>query len=132
DTDVDRFLPIIQPGVLASDESTPNNIQGYIGDFFFRSYFFADEGTVFDGTTLRLREVSLSYDVPKAWLEKTPLGSVSLIAAGENLWYKAYNFPEGVNYDPEVLSLGVGNGRGFDFTTGPTAKRYSLTLNLTF
>ncbi|MDW3646798.1 MAG: SusC/RagA family TonB-linked outer membrane protein [Bacteroidia bacterium] len=132
DTDVDRFLPIIQPGVLASDESTPNNIQGYIGDFFFRSYFFADEGTVFDGTTLRLREVSLSYDVPKAWLDKTPLGSISLILAGENLWYKAYNFPEGVNYDPEVLSLGVGNGRGFDFTTGPTSKRYSATLNLTF
>ena len=59
-------------------------------------------------------------------------GAVSLSITGENMWYKAVNFPEGVNFDPEVLSLGVGNGRGFDFTTGPTSKRYSATLNLTF
>ena len=132
DTDVDRFLPIVQPGVLATDESTPNNIQGYIGDFFFRSYFFADEGSVFDGTTMRLREVSLSYNLPQSLLAKSPFGAINLVISGENLWYKAYNFPEGVNFDPEVLSLGVGNGRGFDYITGPTAKKYGVTLNLTF
>ena len=132
DTNVDRFLPIIQPGVLASDGSTPNNIQGYIGDFFFRSYFFADEGTIFDATHLRLREVSIAYSIPKKILESTPFGSASLVASGQNLWFNAPNFPVGVNFDPEVLSLGVGNGRGFDFFTGPTSKRYGVTLNLTF
>ncbi len=132
DTNVDRFLPIVQPGVLASDGSTPNNIQGYIGDFFFRSYFFADEGTIFDATHLRLREVSIAYSLPKSLLESTPFGSASLVASGQNLWYNAPNFPVGVNFDPEVLSLGVGNGRGFDFFTGPTSKKYGVTLNLTF
>ena len=131
DTDVDRFLPIIQPGVKASDGSK-NDIQGYMGDFFFRSYFFADEGSIFDGTTLRLREISLSYDLPANLMEKTPFGGISLILSGENMWYKAYNFPEGVNFDPEVLSFGVGNGRGFDLLTGPTAKKYGATLRLTF
>lgn len=132
DTNVDRFLPIIQPGVLASDGSTPNNIQGYIGDFFFNSYFFADEGLIFDGTFLKLREVSLSYALPKRLLEKSPFGSASVVFAGQNMWYTAPNFPEFVNYDPEVQSLGVGNGRGFDYFTGPTAKKYGVTLNLTF
>ena len=132
DTDVDRFLPIIQPGVLASDGTTPNNIQGYIGDLFFRSYFFAQEGGVFDGTVIRLREVSLAYVLPKSLLENTPFGQVGLTFSGENLWYSAPNFPAGTNFDPEVLSLGVGNGRGFDFRTGPTAKKYAVTLNLTF
>jgi len=132
DTNVDRFLPIIQPGVLASDSSTPNDIQGYIGDFFFRSYFFADEGTIFDATHLRLREVSIAYSLPKKLLESTPFGSASLVASGQNLWFNAPNFPVGVNFDPEVLSLGVGNGRGFDFFTGPTSKKYGVTLNLTF
>ncbi|NNF34208.1 MAG: SusC/RagA family TonB-linked outer membrane protein [Saprospiraceae bacterium] len=132
DTNVDRFLPIIQPGVLASDGTTPNNIQGYIGDFFFRSYFFADEGTIFDATVLRLREVTLSYRLPQSLLESSPFGSASIVLAGENLWFNAPNFPEHVNFDPEVLSLGVGNGRGFDYITGPTAKKYGVTLNLTF
>ena len=132
DTNVDRFLPIIQPGVLASDGTTPNNIQGYIGDFFFRSYFFADEGTIFDATNVRLREVTLSYQLPESLLESSPFGSASIVFAGENLWLKAPNFPEFTNFDPDVLSLGVGNGRGFDFITGPTAKKYGVTLNLTF
>jgi hypothetical protein len=65
-------------------------------------------------------------------LEKSPFGSASIVLAGENLWYKAPNFPEHTNFDPDVLSLGVGNGRGFDYITGPTAKKYGVTLNLTF
>ncbi|MEM9986652.1 MAG: SusC/RagA family TonB-linked outer membrane protein, partial [Bacteroidota bacterium] len=131
DTDFDRFLPIIQPGIRQTTESE-NDIQGYVGDLFFRSYFFADEGAVFDGTNLRLREISLSYTLPKAWLEKLPIGSLSLALVGENLWFEAFNFPAGVNFDPEVLSLGVGNGRGFDLLTGPTAKRYGGNISLTF
>ncbi len=132
DTDFNRFLPVVLPGVLASDGTTPNNIQVYAGDAFFSGYFGADEGSVFDGTTLRLREVSLSYALPTALLEGTPFGNLSFRVFGENLWYRAYNFPEGVNFDPEVLSLGVGNGQGFDFLTGPTAKKYGVALNVTF
>ena len=130
DTDVDRFVPVIMPGVKA--DGTPNDIQAYIGDTFFRAYFFANEGGVFDATTIRLREVSLSYVLPKKILEKTPFGSLGLTISGENLWYNAPNFPEGINFDPEVLSLGVGNGRGFDFRTAPTAKKYGATLSVTF
>lgn len=131
DTDFDRFLPLIQPGVRQTTESD-NDIQGYVGDLFFHSYFFADEGAVFDATNLRLREISLSYSLPAAWLEKLPIGSLSIAFVGENLWFEAFNFPAGVNFDPEVLSLGVGNGRGFDLLTGPTSKRYGGNISLTF
>ena len=132
DTDFDRFLPLILPGVLASDEATPNNIQIYMGDAFFSGYFGGEEGSIFDGTTIRLREISMSYALPKRLLDKTPFGNLSLKVFGENMWYRAVNFPEGVNFDPEVLSLGVGNGRGFDFLTGPTAKKYGIAINATF
>ena len=130
DTDVDRFLPIILPGVKA--DGSPNDLQGYIGDYFFNAYFGANEGAIFDGTVIRLRSISLSYLLPENVLASTPFGRVSVTLAGENLWYNAPNFPEGINFDPEVLSLGVGNGRGFDFRTGPTAKKYGITLNVTF
>jgi len=129
DTDVDRFQPIILPGVKA--DGTPNDIQSYMGDSFFSAYF-SDEGGVFDGTFIRLREVSLGYSIPKGLLESTPFGQINLSVIGENIWFNAPNTPEGINYDPEVLSLGVGNGRGFDFRTGPTARRIGMSLNVTF
>jgi hypothetical protein len=79
-----------------------------------------------------LREVALSYEFPRSFLENSPIGSASISLTGENLWFNALNFPEGINFDPEVLSLGVGNGRGIDFVTGPTAERIGVTLSLTF
>jgi outer membrane receptor protein involved in Fe transport len=130
DSDFDRFLPLILPGEDA--EGNANTVQGYVGDYGFAAFFGADEGTIFDGTVVRLREVSLAYSLPASLLEKTPFGSISLRVSGENLWYNAPNFPPGVNFDPEVLSLGVGNGRGFDYLTGPTAKKFGANITLTF
>jgi len=130
DTDFDRFLPFILDGVNA--DGSPNQTQIYAGDAFFEGFFGPAEGAIFDGTTLRLREVSLGYTFPKTILEKTPFGSMSLNVSGENLWFRAFNFPEGINFDPEVLSTGVGNGRGIDFLTGPTAERFGVSFNATF
>lgn len=130
DTDVNRFQPIVLPGV--DSEGNTNTTQAYLGDVSFDSYFGADEGATFDATVVRLREVSISYALPASVLSKTPFGSAGISISGENLWYNAPNFPKGLNFDPEVLSLGVGNGRGFDFRTAPTAKRWGVSLNLTF
>lgn len=130
DTDFDRFLPLILPGEDA--EGNENTVQGYAGDYAFAAFFGADEGSIFDATVIRLREIALSYDLPASLLDKTPFGSVSIRLVGENMWYFSPNFPPGVNFDPEVLSLGVGNGRGFDYLTGPTARKFGATVSLTF
>ena len=130
DTDFDRFLPFILPGSFA--DGSPNDIQIFAGDAFFEGFFGPREGQIFDGTHLRLREVALSYQLPTSILENTPIGSASISLTGENLWFNALNFPEGINFDPEVLSTGVGNGRGIDFVTGPTAERIGVVLSLTF
>ncbi len=130
DTDVNRFIPIVLPGVTR--EGNVNTVQTYLGDAGFDAYFGADAGATFDATVIRLREVSLSYAFPAAMLSKTPFGSAGITISGENLWFNAPNFPKGLNFDPEVLSLGVGNGRGFDFRTAPTARRWGVSLNLTF
>ncbi|WP_462248194.1 SusC/RagA family TonB-linked outer membrane protein [Ekhidna sp.] len=128
DSDIDRNIPVILPGV--KEDGTENDIQVYVGDEAFNS-FFNGEGFVFDGTVIRLRQVSLNYVVPKSILSKTPFGNASITISGENLWYNAPNTPEGLNFDPEISSTGVGNARGFDFRTAPTAKKYGVTLNLT-
>ena len=134
DTDFDRFFPVVLPGVIENADGTfeKNTIQTYAGDAFFSGFFGASEGSIFDGTNIRLRELSLSYAVPSKFLGKTPFGNLSFRIFGENLWFRSVNFPDGVNFDPEVLSLGVGNGQGFDFLTGPTAKKFGFSVNATF
>lgn len=135
ETGFDRFLPVIVTGLKQAADGTlvPNDIQVSANNAYWRnSGVWYDENRIFDATNVRLREVSLSYALPKSMLDKSPFGSASITFSGQNLWYKAVNFPESINFDPEVLSTGVGNGRGFDFVTGPTAKRYGATLSFSF
>lgn len=131
DTDFDRTGTFVLPGVNQNGNVNTTQI-GVTQYGFNNSGFFINEQAVYDATNLRLREISLSYSVPKKWLEKTPFGKMSISFVGQNLWFKAFNFPKHLNFDPEVLSLGVGNGQGFDYLTGPTAKRYGFNFNLTF
>ena len=135
ETAFDRFVPVVVTGLKRDSDGNlvENDIQITPNNAYWRNAgVFYDENRIFDATTVRLREISLSYGFPKSFMEKTPFGSASLTLSGQNLWYNAVNFPKSINFDPEVLSLGVGNGRGFDFVTGPTSKRFGATLNFTF
>ena len=49
-----------------------------------------------NGTTIRLREISLGYQFTGELLNKIPFKTLSLNLSGSNLWYKAVNFPDGV------------------------------------
>jgi hypothetical protein len=131
DTDFDRSGTIVLPGVTTTGNINTTQI-GWTQYGFNNSGFFINEQAIYDATNLRLREVSLSYSLPKKFLDKTPFGKISISIVGQNLWFRAFNFPEYLNFDPEVSSLGVGNGQGFDYLTGPTAKRYGFNFNLTF
>lgn len=131
DTDqLDRALSLILPGV--QEDGTPNNVQVTAANYFFDNYFFSDEAITFDGSTIRLREASLSYTLPSSVLGNSPFKAASLTVTGSNIWFRALNMPKFVNFDTDVLSTGVGNGLGFDYLTGPSARRYGATLNLTF
>lgn len=131
DTSYDRSGTVVLPGVNVNGNVNTTQI-GYTQYGFNNNGFFIREQAVYDATNLRLREISLSYSLPKKYLDKTPFGKISISIVGQNLWYKAFNFPEHLNFDPEVSSLGVGNGSGFDFFTGPTSKRFGFNFNLTF
>ncbi|HNR06962.1 MAG TPA: SusC/RagA family TonB-linked outer membrane protein [Saprospiraceae bacterium] len=131
DTEFDRDQTFILPGVKASD-GTPNDVQITASDVYFNNvFFFGDEGSMYDGTQLKLREVSLSYTVPAKLLGKTIKGA-SLTLSGNNLWNKAFNFPKYMNFDADMAGLGVGNGIGFDMLVSPTSKRFGGSLKLTF
>jgi hypothetical protein len=131
DPDVDRELTFILPGV--KQDGTPNDIQVTAANYFFNQYHTgADESNIFDGSVVRLRELSFGYDIPSSIISKTPFKRASVALSGTNLWFKALNFPPNMNFDPDVLGTGVGNGLGFDFVTGPSSRRFGGTVTLTF
>ncbi len=128
---LDRELPYILPGVLA-DGSPNNKMIDNATTYFGNLILGGDELRTWDASVLRLSEVSLTYDIPSSWLDKTPFGAASISAQGFNLWYDAYNTPDGINYDPNIAGLGVGNGSGFEYFNGVSARRYGVSLKLTF
>lgn len=128
---LDRLQSFILPGV--KEDGTPNDIQINNSTYYFNNIAFGpDEISVYDGSVVRLNEISLGYKMSSKSLENTPFGSLSISVAGYNLYYNAFNTPKGVNFDPNIIGTGVGNGRGFDFLNGPSGKRYGFSLKATF
>ena len=142
----DREFQTVSRGVLGdaktltplldgSGKKIQNNVAMSYEDLFFNSGIGPgglNEGSIFDATVFRLREISLAYELPKSILGKTPFGSATISLSGRNLWYNAPNFPKYTNFDPEVSSLGVGNSQGYDNLAVPTTKRFGVNLRCSF
>ncbi|MBT8273670.1 MAG: SusC/RagA family TonB-linked outer membrane protein [Bacteroidia bacterium] len=128
----DRKNTFILPGVNESTGQT-NTLQINNSQYYFSNVLFGPaELQIYDGSVLRLQEVSFGYTFPEKFLDKTPFGALSITASGFNLWYDAYNTPNRANFDPNVAGAGVGNSRGFDFLNGPSTKRYGLSIKASF
>jgi outer membrane receptor protein involved in Fe transport len=133
DTDFDRLQGFILPGV--KQDGTPNDIQISASQAYFNNlsgFFGGADLITFDATVIRLREASLSYELPESLLSKTPFGGISLTVSGQNLFYNAPNFPKYVNFDPETSSLGVSNVNGLEYLSGPTSRRLGASLRIRF
>jgi hypothetical protein len=129
----DRLSTFILPG-LSQETGEPNDVQINNSNFYFDNGFAspADELSIYDASVVRLREVTLGYSIPTKLLNKTPFGKLTIKASAYNMWYDAYNTPEGINFDPNVAGLGAGNGQGFDYLTGPSSKRYGISITASF
>ncbi len=84
---------------------------------------------MYDATNLRLRELSLSYSMPKKWVERTKIFSkvqFSLVARNLLFFYNAAPF------DPDlVLSTGNDN-QGIDVFGMPTTRNWGFNIKLEF
>ncbi|MEQ8575552.1 MAG: SusC/RagA family TonB-linked outer membrane protein, partial [Fulvivirga sp.] len=81
-----------------------------------------------DGSWIRLRQLTLSYQIPSSILEKLKISRASFSVQGRNLWLKT----EYTGIDPETNLTGASNGIGLDYFNMPNTKSYGATLNVTF
>lgn len=82
-----------------------------------------------DGSYMRLKNITLSYDIPKEVLSKIKLRSARVYATGQNLLtFTRYN-----GVDPEVSTFANTNtAMGTDFLTYPQSKIYQFGINIGF
>ena len=81
-----------------------------------------------DGSYLRLRNVSLSYEFDSIRLSKISVQGLRIYLTGQNL----YTWTKNPGYDPEASSEGSGLTKGGDYTGYPSARSIILGLNVTF
>lgn len=92
------------------------------------NFRFSDK-FVEDGSYLRIQNISIGYNLPKAWLSKVHIENLKLYANLQNV----YTFTKYSGYDPEIgsnnqdaLMTGIDNARY------PSPRIYTFGLNLTF
>ncbi|MEQ8240996.1 MAG: SusC/RagA family TonB-linked outer membrane protein [Cyclobacteriaceae bacterium] len=132
---------VIGPGVMYDDNGNlvPNDVvvpaggAGYTGYFYnyYGNGFNRDniEAATFDATYFKLREVSLSYDLPTELVSKIGLGSARVSFIGRNLLL----FSEVPTIDPETYSIRNGTFvNGFESTQLPSTRSWGFSVNLGF
>ncbi len=128
-----------EPILDENGNKIPNSTQLSMNELYFSpsgGNTFAinsvDEASIYDGTVYRLRELSLTYEMPARFLESTPFASINISAVGNNLWYFAPNVPKYTNFDPDVTAFGSTRLQGIEIQSAPTSKRYGLRINASF
>ncbi|MDR3339944.1 MAG: TonB-dependent receptor [Candidatus Symbiothrix sp.] len=106
-----------------TDSWTPDNTDTYYAMPRPRSAQNQQSQTKYlqDASYLRLKNLTIGYDFPKAWLNKVYLSRAQIYLSGENLWEKQNRVGP---YDPEFS--------GSDYYAYPFQRVYSVGLNLTF
>ena len=128
----DRDNVYVIKGVIAQADGSfaPNNVQITAEDYFEDLYGFGKaELVVFDASWIRLRELALTYSLPKSLTDRTFLGNVELGINARNVFLYAPNVP---HIDPEVNAQGQSNSQGLEFNALPQARTYGASIRLTF
>jgi hypothetical protein len=96
-----------------------------------RAYYYNNSPTaryVFDASYLKLREVALSYALPKTWFDNIPLTGTTLSVVGRNLWIISKNTK---HFDPES-GLSSGNKQGIESGAYPTPRTIGFNVKIGF
>lgn len=91
--------------------------------------FFGDNTEDFIESTswVRLREVTLSYQLPGSMVENTPFTGVSIYVTGRNVFLSTPY----TGIDPETSLVGSRNAQGMDYFNMPNTKSWGAGVRIT-
>ncbi len=109
-------------GTVVSDTRTyeTNDTPVYWSDWC--QYYYhdvSDEAVTFDASFIKLREVTLTFDLPKKWISAVNIERASVSFIGRNIWLWSH-----IKYiDPDT---------GYDDLQTPSSRNLGFNINLVF
>jgi len=115
----------------ADGSYTPNTKAVNVQDYWLDAASTSNtEGNVFDASFIKLREITMSYELPKSLISKTFISSASFGIEGRNLWIIKDHVP---HIDPEVNFFGSSlTGEGVEFQSVPSTRSIGFNIKLNF
>lgn len=130
-------------GDVARNADGTYTFRGYVDDFgagpvVVNQYYYwdgpgsgftgPDEQFIEDASFVRLRELSLSYDLRNQFVQRLGISSINITATGRNLWLST----DYSGVDPETNLTGPSNGQGLDYFNNPATRSYQVSLRFTY
>ena len=121
---------VYQDGIMVEGvtESGSKNEEVVSAEKYYHRIYSIAEAIVYDASYVKLREVALSYRLPRLWTQKLHLQEASVTLTGRNLWTIYKSVP---NIDPES-ALTTGNAQGVEAYSLPTTRSSGVNLSVKF
>ncbi|MDO6518714.1 SusC/RagA family TonB-linked outer membrane protein [Zobellia uliginosa] len=111
------------------EDGSPNTVYKDLDNFRWNPFARA-ERWIYDASYVKLRQVTLSYSLPKKTVQKIGLSAVDLSLFGRNL---ALLYKNNENFDPEVSNKDASlSSQGSEFASNPSARNIGLRAKITF
>jgi len=117
---------IVGEGVTESGEV--NTVVADPEQYFGRIATEIAEEFVYDADFIKLRQATISYNIPREWLGNTPFQALSVSIVGRNLALLYSDIP---NVDPES-TYSNGNGQGLEYSSFPQSRSFGFNVNVRF
>lgn len=106
--------------------TTVATAQRYYSQIYGRNII---EDYVKDGSFVKFKEVTLSYNLPGSLLANTPFNNISVGVTGRNLFFISRTIKD---FDPEVSGYNSGNGQGIEAYALPATRSFGFNLKVNF
>jgi hypothetical protein len=124
-----RELGIVAEGVVnvgtAENPQYEPNTTRLAAINYFQGLYGRDAAHVYDGSFIKLREVSLGYTLPNSLIENSPFRNVTISVIGRNLALLYTKIP---HIDPEN-TLSSGNIQGIEGAQMPSVRSWGFNLS---
>lgn len=113
-----------------TSSGTANTEYGWMGDYANATgYAYAPNALhVYDASYVKLRQLNLTYSLPKTMIEKWPITGLDVSLIGRNLAILYKNCPY---TDPEA-GLSAGNVQGYQSGAYPSVREYGFNVTVKF
>ena len=89
--------------------------------------YFTHEANIIDAGFIKLREMTLSYDIPRTFTDRAGLSGLTMSLIGRNLWIKTPD--SNPHIDPETSSE-ASNVQGYEYGQTPPARSFGFTVSV--